>query len=43
MRQKWALEVRRHYKAPILLVGTQMDLRENASIRDKLAKASCNF
>merc|ERR1712117_309380 len=31
VRQKWALEVRKYHKAPILLVGTQSDLREKLS------------
>ena len=43
VRQKWATEVRKYHKAPILLVGTQTDLRENASVRERLSKASYNF
>ncbi len=39
VRQKWASEVKRYYRAPILLVGTQTDLRENAAVRERLAKA----
>ncbi len=39
VRQKWASEVKKYYKAPILLVGTQTDLRENTTVRERLAKA----
>ena len=39
VREKWASEVRKYYKAPILLVGTQIDLRDNQTYIDKLAKA----
>ena len=41
VRQKWALDLRKHHKVPILLVGTQTDLREDASIMEKLSQASC--
>lgn len=38
-RQRWSVELKKYYKsAPILLVGTQVDLRDNSTIRDKLAK-----
>nr|ACO10387.1 Cdc42 homolog precursor [Caligus rogercresseyi] len=40
VRQKWASEVKRHYKgAPILLVGSQIDLREDEKTRESLAKS----
>ena len=39
VRQKWSAEVKKYYRAPILLVGTQMDLREDTTIREKLAKS----
>ncbi len=40
VKQKWAPELKKYYKtAPIMLVGTQVDLRDNSTIRDKLAKS----
>jgi len=39
VRAKWIPEVKLHCpKVPILLVGTQMDLRDNQATLDKLAK-----
>ena len=38
VKEKWASEVRKYYKAPILLVGTQVDLRDNQTVKDRLAK-----
>ena len=34
------MEVRKYHTAPILLVGTQADLRDDAATGEKLAKAS---
>ena len=31
--------MKKYYKAPILLVGTQTDLRDNTAIRERLAKS----
>ena len=39
VKQKWAAEVKRYYNAPILLVGTQIDLREDQTVKERLAKA----
>jgi len=39
VRQKWAAEVKKYYRAPILLVGTQIDLRDNSTVRERLAKS----
>ena len=39
IKEKWAVEVRKYYNAPIVLVGTQTDLRDNQSIIEKLAKS----
>jgi cell division control protein 42 len=39
VREKWVPEIQHHCpKTPFLLVGTQVDLREDASTVDKLAK-----
>ena len=39
VREKWFPEVHHHCPGvPCLIVGTQTDLREDASVRDKLAK-----
>ncbi|CRK37493.1 hypothetical protein BN1723_018642, partial [Verticillium longisporum] len=39
VREKWFPEVRHHCPGvPCLIVGTQADLREDDSVRDKLAK-----
>lgn len=39
VREKWSPEVKKYYKAPILLVGTQIDLREDAGVKERLAKS----
>ncbi|TRY63752.1 hypothetical protein TCAL_03637 [Tigriopus californicus] len=39
VKQKWATEIKKYYQAPILLVGTQVDLRENANVKEKLTKS----
>jgi cell division control protein 42 len=39
VREKWFPEVHHHCPGvPCLIVGTQVDLREDASVKDKLAK-----
>uniref|UniRef100_A0A671F6E0 Cell division cycle 42 n=1 Tax=Rhinolophus ferrumequinum TaxID=59479 RepID=A0A671F6E0_RHIFE len=39
VKEKWVPEVTQHYpKTPFLLVGTQIDLRDDASTTEKLAK-----
>lgn len=39
MREKWVPEIRRHCpKAPVLLVGTQADLRQDVKVLIQLAK-----
>ncbi|TQS32008.1 hypothetical protein Golomagni_07692, partial [Golovinomyces magnicellulatus] len=39
VREKWFPEVHHHCPGvPCLIVGTQVDLREDPSVRDKLAK-----
>ncbi|ORX41888.1 hypothetical protein BCR36DRAFT_170287 [Piromyces finnis] len=39
IKEKWIPEIRHHCPAvPCLIVGTQIDLRDNAAERDKLAK-----
>lgn len=39
MREKWFPEVHHHCPGvPCLIVGTQTDLRDDPSVRDKLAK-----
>ena len=40
VRQNWAREVNKYYQAPIMLVGTQVDLRDKKDLIDKLAKVS---
>lgn len=39
MREKWFPEVRHHCPGvPCLIVGTQVDLRDDPSVREKLSK-----
>jgi len=39
VREKWIPEVRHHCPGvPCLIVGTQVDLREDPSVKDKLSK-----
>ncbi|XP_040579917.1 cdc42 homolog [Lepeophtheirus salmonis] len=38
VRQKWSSEVKKYYKAPILLVGTQVDLRNDEKTKEALSK-----